>query len=98
MQVYFSEVPSDIRYDFGNEEYFQKDGKFYYFLLTLDEDGIYIEDTIGRYVPIDTEAIEQLAVGLDMCLRRIDAVNRANKIMADSDEQLLSIQDNWNLE
>lgn len=98
MQVYFSEVPSDILNDFGNEDYFQKDGKFFYFLLTLDDDGIYIEDTIGRYVPIDIEAIEQLAVGLDMCLRRIDAVTRARNIMTASDEQLLSIQDNWNLE
>lgn len=96
MQVYFSEVPSDILNDFGNEDYFQKDGKFYYFLLTLDEDGIFIEDTIGRYVPIDAEAIGQLAVGLDMCLRRINAVNHANKILQDNEEQLTNIQDNWN--
>ena len=61
MQVFFGQVPTDA----DTTDTFDFEGNKFYYCITKTEDGVYLEDSIGRYVPIDAEALSSLIITLE---------------------------------
>lgn len=68
--IYFGQVPA-IYLD--QVEYFEFEGRYFYYRITLtEEQEVHIEDSVGRYVPIDPESLEAFALAMNVAMVQMD--------------------------
>ena len=65
MEFYFGAV--DLA-EFGEivnlDTVFENKGKYYWYKVTADDEGITIEDTCGRYIPIERDSLKDFSLAL----------------------------------
>jgi len=83
MKIYFGEInlatyPLDTI-----EDPYEFKGKYYWYEMTVDEDGITVRDTCGRYIPIDRNDCKAFGTALFVANGIFDAVD-AGQALTDS--------------
>lgn len=59
MNIYFGKVPTE--YLDAGEYFYNSNGDAYYYILSIDKEGIELEDTVGRFIPFDLSELHALA-------------------------------------
>lgn len=83
MQIYFGEVPEEYVEEFGDSGFTAEGlpGNFYYKVEMLYTDSFKLVDTVGRYVPISYDHLDQLIMALealrDKTQHHIDAIEES---------------------
>lgn len=86
MKIYFGAVPSEFEYDtegaFTSNS--SEDTKFYYMVEFGTNNGgtdeFVIQDSVGRFVPIDMENVSGLAKALTAVVSAYDALQMAESV------------------
>jgi hypothetical protein len=63
MKFFVGVVPDS--HNMGEDTYFTHNGLNYYFAVTLQDDHVYLEDTVGRSIPIDLECLQAMSFVFD---------------------------------
>lgn len=66
MQIYFGEIPNEYVEEFGDSGFTAEGipGQYYYMVEMLYTDTFKLVDTVGRYVPISYDHLDQLIFAL----------------------------------
>jgi len=66
MQIYFGEVPEEYVEEFGDSGFIVEGitGQYYYMVEMVYTDSFKLVDTVGRYVPISYDHLDQLIFAL----------------------------------
>lgn len=102
METFFGRVPAEYLSE-SNDYFFGLKDVAYYFKATLCHcnEQVVLQDTAGRYIPIDVEYVKDLAFAFTMLGKRIEAEKQAEQAYEDTlNSYVAEIEQNtadWNL-
>ncbi len=95
METYFGKATEEDLEISGTAEFFEKDGNYYYYKLVCNDEGFVIEDTCGRYLPLDKDCANEFATMGFVVSKYFDAHKEAESLLSKRLDQLQQLVDFW---
>lgn len=101
METFFGRVPAEYM-DSSGDYFFNADGGAYYYKATLCncDEQVILQDTAGRYVPIDMSSMKDAAMAFAMLAKRIEAEEKAqeayDEVLDEFRSEIVQNVQDWN--